>query len=293
MVAVRTPLPFCAPIAVKPMSDEISVPNGLVVIPTYGVIQAATAKAMWDARAVTEAKGLKGIAWEIVPGSLVERCRNDACRKMLQGNFGWILMADGDMIWAPESILQMLQTAYGSHPWVDVLGGYCNLRGDLAIPTIDSGTGTWESHYPGSGVKEVMRTGGAFLLVKRHVCERIPQPWFATRVPMRPMDAMAEIDNFARIKFDGSNPFRKYPEWATLEGIAQSDPSTHPGVFVPAEVGEDSGFCDRVRAFGMRIAVNTDIVTIHLDTKETSWKTHKEAMGKRDQEHRFVCGLLA
>ena len=88
-------------------------------------------------------------------------------------------------------------------PHVDVLGAYCPLRGSLALPTIDTGTGTWESWYPGSGVIEAMRTGAAFLLCKRHVFEKLQDPWFRMRVPARPIDFMAEVDNWARMKFDG------------------------------------------------------------------------------------------
>lgn len=268
-------------------------PPGLVVITTHGIIQAPTAQCVWEMRSVSERQGVTNVRYQMIPGSLVDKARNDACRAMLGSDAQWVLFIDGDMTFGPDALIRTLQTAYGTHPWADVVGGYCNLRGDIAIPTIDTGTGTWESHFPGEGVVEVMRTGGAFLLVKRHVCERMPQPWFATRVPMRPIDAIAEFDNFARIKFDGTNPLRVTPEWAVLEEISRTEGSSDPQGWVPAEVGEDSGFCDRVKAHGMRIVVNTDIVTGHLHQDVIDWKRHKKAMDEREREHRALCGIVA
>lgn len=269
------------------------VPNGHVMVTTHGIIQAETYRCLTEARSFTERQGLLNLRWGTIPGALVDKARNDACRGMLADSGAhWLIFVDGDMTVPNDTVVKLLQTAYHTHDWADVVGAYCNLRGDVAIPTIDTGTGTWESHYPNSGVKEVIRTGAACLLVKRHVCERIPQPWFATRVPMRVIDAFAEIDNFARIKMDGTNPLRDHPAWSVLERIAVQDPSSIPGQFVPAEVGEDSGFCDRVRHAGMRIVVNTDIITGHLNQEVINWETHRDAMRDRQLDQRYLVGLL-
>ena len=194
------------------------------------------------------------------------------------------------MTFAPDAILRILQVAYGSHPWADVVGGYCPLRGDLALPTIDTGTGTWESHFPGGGVVEVMRTGAAFLLVKRHVLTAIPAPWFATRLPWRVVDAFMEIDNFARIKCHGTNPLRT-SEWQRLEALAGAETPALP--YIPLEVGEDSGFCDRAKAAGFRIVVDTNTVTGHLSHEVVTWERHKAAIDSRRRDQRYLVGLLA
>jgi hypothetical protein len=274
------------------MSETFEIPPGIVVITTHGVIQAQTHQCLSDARSHTEQSGAKNIRFTTIPGGLVDKARNDACRVMLQEGRQWVLFVDGDMVFAPDSIVRLLQTAYHTHPWADVVGGYCNLRGDTAIPTMDTGTGTWESFYPHSGIHEVIRTGGAFLLVKRHVCERIPQPWFALRVPMRPLDAFTELDNFARIKLDGANPFAEIPAWDRLLQVAREDPAANPHQFVPAEVGEDSGFCDRVKFAGMRIVVDTSVVTGHLNTVPVTGEDHKKSMQARAREQRYLVGLL-
>lgn len=266
------------------------IPPGLCVVTTYGQITGETVQSLLDAQAANLKAGLHNVSYRMVGGALVDKARNDSCQLMLDNQFAWVLFIDGDMAFKPDAILGLVKTAYGTNPEYDVVGGYCNLRGDLAIPTIDTGTGTWESHFPGSGVKEVIRTGGAFLLVKRHVCERIPRPWFAVRVPMRPLDAMAELDNFARCKFDGANPFRHMPEWGILEQIAAEDRTVHN--FIPAEVGEDSGFCDRVRNAGMRIAVDTGIEIKHLHKDLIGAAEHKDAMAKRQRDLRLLCGIM-
>jgi hypothetical protein len=71
------------------------------------------------------------------------------------------------------------------------------------------------------------------------------------------------------------------------------DPSVAQDQFVPGEVGEDSGFCDRARNAGYRIFVNTDIVTGHIDTKVIDWRQHREAIEKLELQQRHVAGLLA
>lgn len=276
------------------MADQLQVPPGHICITTYGPIRHETAAAVWEMRAFSEKNGLGNARWYTMPANLVEKARNEAVRESLRdAACQWLLFVDGDMIPQPDSLLKVLSVAYGSHQWADVVGGYCCLRGDLALPTIDTGTGTWESHFPGSGVLEVMRTGAAFLLTKRRAFEGLKDPWFRMRVPSRPIDFMAEVDNWARIKFDGVNPFQGLPgrEWERLLQCAEQDPSA-TGDFTPAEVGEDSGFCDRARAAGFRIVVNTDCPIGHVETKVTDWRTHKKAIDELERNARLVAGVM-
>jgi hypothetical protein len=223
---------------------------------------------------------------------LIDKARNDACRSMLQNGHGWVLFVDGDMSFPKEAIFKLIQTAYHSHPWADVVGGYCVLRGG-AVPTIDTGTGTWESHFPNSGVLEVMRTGGAFLLVKRHVCEKMPEPWFSTRHPMRWLDALREVDNLSRTMYDGSNPFQYIAgdPWGALVQKASEDPQ---GARPTAgyEIGEDSGFCDHAKAAGFRIVVDTRIEIGHVDVVILTGADHQKKMDAKEREQRQYHGIL-
>lgn len=276
------------------MSEQtIQVPAGIIAMCSPGMIRVETALCLAEASKQMQAQGIPHRIAHF-GGALVDKARNDALRTMLADpGCGYVIFIDGDMTFRPEQVAQLIVTAYGPKAgWADVVGGYCVLRGG-AIPTIDTGTGTWESHYPGGGVKEVIRTGGAFLLVKRHVAERMPEPWFACRYPLRWLDALAEVDNFARTKFDGANPFRDLPgnPWERLTQIAAADPQSGRPT-AGYEVGEDSGFCDRARAAALRIVVDTDIEIGHIDTNVLTGQTHKERMDARQREHRQVHGVL-
>jgi hypothetical protein len=278
-----------------PDPQQIQIPAGYVVMTTWGMVRQESAQCWADTRSFSEKQGLGNVTWQMLPGALPEKTRNEAVRLLLRDpNAGWLLQIDADMTWPQDALIRLLQTAYAEIPHADVVGAYCPLRGELALPTIDTGTGTWESVFPGSGVLEVIRTGAAFHLVKRRVYEGLKDPWYRLRVPARPVDFMAEVDNFARMKFDGRNPFRELPnrEWERLEQCAIEDPSAAELNFTPAEVGEDSAFMDRARNAGFRIFVHTDVVCGHVETKITSWVDHKKAIENVEKNQRLVAGLL-
>lgn len=278
-----------------PEPGKFTAPAGIIALTTHGSVRAETYTCLSELRSQSEKAGLSAVQYLTVPGSLVDKARNDAVRALLKSQCGWLMFIDADMTFQPDALHAMLATAYASHPHADILSGYCNLRGELALPTMDTGTGTWESWFPGSGVVEVIRTGAAFLLVKRHVFEGLSEPWFRLRVPARPIDFMAEIDNFARMKFDGRNPLRGLPSevWEKLEQCAKDDPSIAAETFVRNEVGEDSGFCDRAKHAGFRIFVNTDIVTGHVDTEIRDWKSHKKAIAEIEKTNWHCVGVEA
>lgn len=272
-------------------SEGFSCPPGMVALTSPGMIRVETALGMVESCRYLEQKGVK-TAFAHFGGALVDKARNDACRSMLANGHGWVLFVDGDMTFPNDAIFRLIQTAYHDYPEADIVGGYCVLRGG-AVPTIDTGTGTWESHFPGSGILEVMRTGGAFLLVKRHVCERLPQPWFGVRHPMKWLTALQEIDNLARTMYDGSNPFQYIAgdPWGVLLDKASTDEQVSRETS-GYEVGEDSGFCDLAKAHGLRIVVNTDIEIGHIDTQVLTGQTHFERMEKRDREMRQLHGIM-
>ena len=277
----------------------INIPPGHVVVTTFGLLTQHTTACLMEARSFTEQHGADNILWRMEPATLVERARNAAVRNVLKpieaGGGTWLLFIDGDTTFGKDAILAMLATAYRDVPQAGVIGGYVPLRGELALPTIDTGTGTWESWFPGSGIVPVIRTGCAFLLIKREVLEALQDPWFRVRPQARPIDFMTEIDNFARIKFDGRNPLRGLPgePWERLEKCARDDPSIAPENFVPIEVGEDSSFCDRVRAAGFQIVVNTDIECGHVDQRVWTAVDHKRSMADRERAQRLLAGVTA
>lgn len=272
---------------------QIQIPAGLVCVTTYGVLRHEMVQSLMDLRAHNDAQGLKNVKYITLPGTLVEKARNEAVRQMLRENMGWLHFIDGDMTFPPDSLTRLLTAAYGTHLHADAIGAWCPLRGELSLPTTDYGSGTWESSFPGAGMREVIRTGAAFLLVKRHVFESLSDPWFRMRVPMRALDALLEVDNFARCKLNGENPFKALPEWAQLEKAAKEDPSALPENFIPVEVGEDSSFADRMRAAGFRLFVHHDVATGHVDSVVRTWVDHKKAITETEKWPRLACGLLA
>ena len=280
--------------APQPATQQFNAPPGIVALTTHGMAVADTLGALLEMRSFSERQGLLNVQWQIIHGALVDKARNEAARTLLKSQGQWLLFCDLDMVMPPEALVQLVYTAYATHPHYDVLGSYCNLRGQTALPTIDTGTGTWESWFPGQGVVEVMRTGAAFLLIKRHVFERLPDPWFALRVPMRPLDAISEVDTYCRTIFNGQNPFRGRDDlaWERMTECASQDRSLK-GPWVPGEVGEDSSFCDRVTGAGMRIGVQTDIVLRHLTTVAQGWEDHKRSMDDRARQDRFLVGMTA
>lgn len=275
--------------------QQLSIPSGLVCVTTFGMITQQTTQCLLTARSFTEKQGLQNVQWITLPGALVEKARNEAVRQMLRAGHGWLLFIDGDCTFDENAIILLLQAAYGELPAADAMGAWCPLRGELALPTIDCGSGTWESHFPGSGIMPVMRTGGAFLLVKRHVFEALKDPWFRMRVPSRAVDDFVGIDNWMRMKFNGTNPFREQmPEiWDKAFKCAQDDPSIVIENFVPVEVGEDSGFCDRAKLAGFNLFVNTNIACGHVDQVVLNWQKHKSAMEEAAKWQRLASGLLA
>lgn len=271
--------------------EQVQVPPGQVVCTTFGSLQMEMVQSLLEARSFSEKQGLVNVAWRFVPGMLVDMARNQAVAQMLADKAPqWLCFIDGDCVFAPDALLRLLKFAYAELPIADIVGAYNPLRSDPYLPTIDTGTGTWESHLPNKGPMEVMRTGSAFVLLKRHVFERLEGPWYGVRNLMRPIDAIAEVDNYAHIKFDGRNPLAQTPEWQALLACAKQEGSTFKPRDPVSFTGEDSGLCDRAKLAGMSIWVDTDTVCAHVDRKVVSAQDHRAAMRQREQNRRLLVG---
>lgn len=283
-----------------PNPTPIQVPPGVLAITTWGMVRAETSQALIDLARYNEEQGIKNIHYTFVAQGLVDRARNEAARQMLMGanpRREYLMFLDADMRFKPDIMGRLLHVAYSQCPWADAVGGYANLRGAPYLPTIDTGTGTWESHDAEQGVREVIRTGSACILVKRHVYERMEYPWYGVRPAPRPIDMLAEVDNYARTKFDGRNPL--YGDtWFRLEKAAREDADTQrknqvnqqPGGPM-GSVGEDSNFCDRMKALGLRIVVQTDAVAEHVDVKVIGPADHMGEIQKGEHLARLAIGL--
>lgn len=272
---------------------QLTVPNGMVAWTTYGSLCHESVMAWGDMRETITKQGLNAV-WISVPGSLVDRARNNAVATFLahQPALGWLCFIDGDAVFDANALTQLLVAAYKDVPHADAMGGYCTLRGEPYLPTVDTGTGTWESVLPGHGPIEVMRTGSAFILMKRHCFEKVAGPWYGTRNPMRAIDALAEVDNFAHTKFDGRNPLAETPEWQALLKCAMDDPSSHQRHNPSAFVGEDSNWCDMMRFAGLRIFVHTDVQVEHVDRAIRNASDHRKSMAVRQEMAETLVGVI-
>lgn len=240
--------------------------RGLIATVVLSDIKHQFSQSLSDMRDWNSRNGFVNIEYKMFDAKLVESGRDAVCEHALAAGYDWLMMIDADAAGFPAmATLRMLESAYVTHPQAHVIGAYSQLKQPPYLPTIDTGTGRWEVHYPGQGLLEVIRTGGHFLFIKTPLLRHMGRPWFRTRIPLTPAKAMKELDNFARITLDGKNPLRLHPEWETLyQAARKTSAATDAG---SASVGEDSGFCDNARAHGGVIYVDTDLVTSHIGSK--------------------------
>jgi len=249
----------------------------VATVVTTGDVKPQYAAALSNMRDFNSRNGFVNVEYKTFDAKLVEAGRDEVCQHAIDNNYPWLLMIDADAAAFPhDALVRLLHRSFIEAPQIDVVGAYSNLKQLPYLPTIDTGTGKWEVHYPGQGLLNVIRTGGHFILVKTGILKRMQAPWFRSRIPYTPLKAFAEMDNFTRVTLDGRNPLTEHPEWETLLAAARkaSQGVTHN------RVGEDSGFCDAVKAAGGIIAVDTDIVTGHVTSKVITYMDLKEQSDK-------------
>lgn len=254
-----------------------------------GGVDASFSEALLNLALFNTSQGFTQIEYRTFPCVLVESGRDECASHALREGYDWVLQIDADAIFPVDALIRLLKRAYVDVPDADAVGAYAQLKQFPFLPTIDSGTGTWEEHYPGEGVLPVMRTGGHFLLTKTSAYRKLgPPPWHRTRVALRPIDALRDFDNFTRIHCDGTNPFSALPQWELLLQKAKES-SGSPA----SSVGEDSGFCDNLLAVGGRIYVDTDLVAGHVAKRTVEPEMLKEALDERRASIRAACGVLS
>lgn len=263
------------------ITPELKEKRGLVAVTvTTGSITTETASALSEMRDWSSRNGLTAVEWRNFPALLVESARDQVAAHTLRQDYDWVLYIDADAApFPPYALGRFLQIAYDIEPWVDVLGAYCQLKSPPYFPTIDTGTGTWQPEPAGQGTLPVIRTGGHFLFVKTPVFRKFGPPWFRSRQTLPALRALRDVDNLARTKFDGENPFADSEDWQELLRM-YSGQKNEPGT-----VGEDSGFCDAVRAHGGHIAVDTDLVVGHIARKTVLPRDMIDAL--REKERRM------
>jgi hypothetical protein len=263
------------------------LPGLIATCVTSGVVEPLYAECHEAMARFNDKAGFTKVEYRKFYATLVEAGRDSAIQHMMQNRYAWCVQIDADATFPEDALIRILNTAYNVAPDSDAVGAYCQLKGSYA-PTFDSGTGTWQIQWPGAGVIPVIRTGAHFLLTKRSAFEKMGQaPWFRTRISPRPLDVLAEVDNLARTRLSGRNPFSDTTEWQQLLDHARLNSAGGA-----SSVGEDSGFCDRLLASGGRLYVDTDLVTGHIEKRVIQPKDLKDLMNERQKRLRLSVGLL-
>lgn len=277
------------------MSDIKELKGFVCAISLTGSITPAFARCFMEMRSYNERNGLLKIEYD--PGKhglFIESARDDVIMHALdprgdrsEPTYDWVMQVDADATFPQDTLHKLLHRAFVDAPNSGVIGAYSQLKPAPHVPTIDTGTGTWEEHYPGEGLIPVIRTGCHCILIKTAVFSKIgAPPWFRTRLAQQPLRAMREVDNFARQKLSGRNPFRDHPEWATLLEEAQNVSQQRESV-----VGEDSAFFDRCRAHNVPVYVDTDLVTGHVANKTILPADYRDAVNKSRKMQREALGV--
>jgi len=76
-----------------PDPTQIQIPPGHICVTTYGMLTHQTTSCLLEARSFSERNGLNNVKWYTLPGTLVEKARNEAVRGMLREGAGWLLFA--------------------------------------------------------------------------------------------------------------------------------------------------------------------------------------------------------
>lgn len=269
--------------------EQLRSLRGLVAtVVLSGTVEADYAAAHEEMRVFNVMNGFRNIEYRKFHAVLVESGRDECAAHALANGYDWVLQIDADAAPFHEATtVALLKRAYLDAPESDAVGAYCQLRQNPYLPTIDTGTGTWEEHYPGEGMLRVIRTGAHCLLTKTRAYRVVPYPWHRTRVAMRSVDVVAEFDNLARRLLHGKNPLEGTRTWEVLVEAVKAESG---GTAAP--VGEDSAFCDALTAAGGVIYVDTDLVVGHLARVNTTPEMLREEMERRRRITREAHGIL-
>ena len=271
------------------MAIELNqLPGVVATVCLSGTVTPEYSVALSNLRSWNDRNQFWKVEYTIQHAVLVESGRDAVCKHALDNKYEWILQIDADASSFPDDALfRVLKTAFIDVPQIDVLGGYCQAKGWPYLPTIDTGSGKWEEHYPNEGILPVIRTGAHFLLIKTSALQKFGPPWFRTRISQRPSQAFAEVDNFARCHLDGRNPLTEHPEWITILNQARLVSHTQPSA-----IGEDSAFCDALRAVGGLICVDTSLVVGHVMTKTIMPDDFVKAVEESHKKRDLMLGVM-
>jgi hypothetical protein len=176
-----------------------------------------------------------GIDWTMetmTNESLISRARNTLTAKFLHNKESTHLMfIDADIGWEPWHLLVMLNRD------VDVIGGLYPMK---SLPVKWCVNGFEGAEEGADGLQEVSKTGTGFMLIKRHVFEKLDaHP--ATRPFMNDIGLPAELNPYMKTYFDTAVRENRY-------------------------YSEDWTFCENWRDLGGKVWVDKRVLLKHTGT---------------------------
>lgn len=165
--------------------------------------------------------------------SIITRARNYLVKYFMDSDATDMLFIDADVRFKADDVIRILAMSDGK----DVVCGSYPRRGGKTSFFTDIDFGPNDDVYFDDGLLRVKRIGTGFMLIRKHVIEKL---------------------------------IAAHPEWAYHVDI---DDSTHYSIFdfkstPKGYVGEDYLFCDRVREHGMTVHLDPDINLGHFGTNE-------------------------
>jgi hypothetical protein len=268
-------------------AEDLTKLRGIVAtVVLTGSVMEEFSQCLGDMRAWAIEHGFVNVEWQQFSAQLVEHGRDAVIQHAKDNDYDFALMIDADAVFGADTLGKMLHSAFMRVPQSDALSAYAQLKHEPYLPVIDTGTGTWEPHFPGEGILQCMRVGGHCIMVKKSAWQKFGPSWFRTRKTLRPVDALREVDNYARINKHGENP---------LEGETWTDlmnKATEESGGVISAVGEDSGFCDALCAAGGLIYVDCNIVTGHVTKRTIKATDLRDALKDKEKRLAAAVGVL-
>lgn len=174
--------------------------------------------------------------------SLISRARNTLTAKFLHNKDSThLFFVDADIGWEPWHLLVLLNRD------VDVIGGLYPMK---SLPVKWCVNGFEGAEEGPDGLQEVSKTGTGFLLIKRHVFEKLDaHP--ATKPFMNDIGLPAELNPYMKTYFDTAVRENRY-------------------------YSEDWTFCENWRDLGGRIWVDKRVLLKHTGTYTFDWAAQEQ-----------------
>ena len=202
----------------------------------------------------------------------VARNRNVGVHLAKKMGVRWILMADDDMIFPPDTLTRLIAANK------DIVSGLCTTRNSPYIITGYKKLGndryrdiTYEELNQ-DGLTEVDGVGGACVLIGENVFNKIPAPWYAM-----PPSYVTPLLHSLQYNLHHNLSLDKIFDQNKVE-IPTEFSKTDSGVD-----GEDLYFCGLAKKFGYKIYLDAGLEVGHVGDWTYSIKDHLSYRGKDER----------